>query len=637
MNRRVIARPTVWGGLVLAICAVFSTAGACFNTSTTDPFANGAGGSIDADTLTQRAIAGLEFFSQRGCAACHCNDGAGGCNLDAPALSGATVSMVDGRLRGAQTVIPHPLKLADISDEDVTNVATFLQSLQSETPIEGESQITRGYNLYIRGGCIVCHLSSAQGVNQGGTGLPIAGTSPANIYSALSGQIPCHPLQRTVPAEIPADCLFGINTNETVQELTDSGAADADPERIMLSYFLSFIAPPPTTGVVEPCEGVPGEICTIAGNGVSGFTRDRIPADTTLLYSPLTLELTDWNSDGVLDLGLVDWNNHRIRIIHLDTTIDGVANMIESIAGTGKVTGADALNHPTHLQFDSTGALVMANWHNQNIYRYAKGLRDGTQRDQLAGLCDLVCQSDAMGPTSTGTSFISLPTSVAIHPDGRIFFSEGGCSRIRVLTPGTTKTTMFPRGCLNEINAYPDGTIETFAGHQGMNSYSGDGGPASAAIFNVDNTPLFPNFGIAFSKDEPPSKLYVCDSKNHCIRVIDMLADPPTIDLFAGVPGTIGYLDGPATSAMFNFPTFVHVADNGFVYIADTRNHAIRRIDPDGLTVTTIAGTGVKGFNGDNQPATSAQLNSPYGVAVHPDGRIFIADTDNNRVRVIHP
>jgi adhesin/invasin len=53
--------------------------------------------------------------------------------------------------------------------------------------------------------------------------------------------------------------------------------------------------------------------------------------------------------------------------------------------------------------------------------------------------------------------------------------------------------------------------------------------------------------------------------------------------------------------------------------------------------VTTLAGTGVLGFNGDNQPATMAQLNYPNGVAIHPDGRVFIADTNNNRVRVINP
>ncbi|MEK6676717.1 MAG: hypothetical protein AABZ47_13825 [Planctomycetota bacterium] len=585
---------------------------------------------------TLRAIAGLELYSQRGCAACHCNDGVGGCNLDAPSLQGVSRQNIAEMLREDQVLFPHPLKIT-VSDSQVGDLAAFFNSLDPATGIEGNSLVTQGYRYYIRGGCVTCHLSSGQGVNQGGLGVAIAGTDPDNIYAALAGAIPCHPRQRTVPESPSSECRFPIATNDMVQTLTDTRPPDTDDERVMLSYFLSFIAPPPTTGVVEKCNDLTGEICTIAGNGISGFTRDGVPATETLLFSPLELELTDWNVDGVLDLVIVDWNNHRIRVVYIDTVIDGVANRMESIAGTGKVAGSDALNHPTDVAFDANGALVMANWHNQNIYRYARGLVDGGDRDQLAGLCDLKCSEDGEGPTRVDETFIALPTSVAIHPDGRIFFAEGGCSRIRVLTVGSTRETQQPIQCITPVHLYPDGMIETLAGKTGTKGYQGDGGPASAAVFNIDDSPLNPNFGLSFSPENPPHRLYIADSLNHCIRFLDLTVDPPTVHWLAGVPESAGYEDGKASSAKFNFPTNVYANTDGSVYVSDTRNHAIRRIDPDGENVSTVAGTGRRGFNSDNLSAAEALLDSPGGVVIHPDGRVFIADLGNNRVRVIHP
>lgn len=623
MDTMPITRQLLCAGLAIATCAVLG--------ATCTP-----GSTPGTGDPTLKAIAGLESYSQRGCAACHCNDAVGGCNLDAPNLQGVSMTRLNEKLRLDQVLYPHPIK-ASVTDSQLEELFIFLGTLREGTEIEGFSQVTLGYNHYVRGGCITCHLSSGQGVNQGGLGVAIAGTDPDNVYIALSGGVPCHPRQRVVPDTPGAECRYEITTNPTVQLLTDTAPPDSDDERVVLSYFLTFIAPPPTTGVVEECNNTPGEICTIAGTGVSGFTRDGVPATETLLFSPLELTLTDWNEDGILDLAFVDWNNHRVRVIYIDTEIDGVANRIESIAGTGKVTGADALNHPTDLVFDAEGALVMANWHNQNIYRYARGLVDGSNRDQLAGLCDLRCQDDSNGPTGVDQTFLSLPTSVAIHPDGRVYFSEGGCSRIRILTIGATRETQQPMQCLTPVNLYPDGIVETLAGRAGSNGYSGDDGPASDAIFNIDNSPLNPNFGISFSPETPPRRLYIADTLNNCIRYIDLAVDPPTIHLFAGVPTSAGYQDGPALEALFNFPANIYVHSDGFVYVADTRNHVIRRIDPDGQNVATIAGTGQRGFNSDNIPATTALLDSPGGIVIHPDGRMFIADLGNNRIRVIHP
>src|SRR5712691_7980803 len=108
-----------------------------------------------------------------------------------------------------------------------------------------------------------------------------------------------------------------------------------------------------------------------------------------------------------------------------------------------------------------------------------------------------------------------------------------------------------------------------------------------------------------------------------------------TIITVAG-SGNAGY-DGdnkPATSAQLNLPPFVAVDRTGNIYIADEKNHRVRKVDTKGI-ITTIAGTGVPGYNGDNQPAASAQLNGPIGVFPDLSGNLFINEPGNQRIRKV--
>lgn len=605
-----------------------------------------------AQPTVMEAIAGLELYANNGCAACHCNSGEGGCNLDAPAIQGATFPGLESNLRYATTpeefpdlpdpFDPHPYKNARLTDQELSNLVVFLSTLSGKSPLENETLIGRGYELYVSGTCISCHLMSAQGVNQGGLGQAIAGIDPDNLYYALAGGVPCHPLQNKIPTSstgepLPVCSLLGrvVADNPTVQILTDVPPPDADNERFYLSYFLAFISPPPTGGVVDPCLGRSGEICTVAGNGIGGYTGDDIASTDALLYYPQNLELTDWNRDGSLDLAIDDWNNHRIRMVYLDREVDGITSRILTIAGDGKVTGTDALNHPVDIAFDADGNLIIATWHNQNIYRYVKDAPATEERDQLGGLCDLKCAPDDSGPTRVGATTLALPVGIEVHPDGSILFSENHCGRIRRLRVIGTATITQPDNCIDPVRLFSDSTVETIAGQRQSFGYEGDGGPARMAKFNPFPGPTQTNFGISLEKGPNPRRLYVADSTNNIIRYVDLSVDPPTIQLFAGVPGSAGFKDGPVAEARFNFPSAVYVHSDGVVYVADNRNHAVRKIQ-DGM-VTTIAGTGRAGFNGDNIAAKNAQLSGPSGVVVHPDGRIFISDTNNNRVRVVAP
>src|SRR5439155_15012169 len=163
------------------------------------------------------------------------------------------------------------------------------------------------------------------------------------------------------------------------------------------------------------------------------------------------------------------------------------------------------------------------------------------------------------------------------------------------------------------------GTITTVAGN-GSFGYGGDGGPAAQAQLRSPR-------GIAVASD---GSLYIADTLNDRIRRVTPVGNISTV---AG-SGTRGYSGdtGPATQAQLSLPHRIALGPEGSLYIADTGNHRIRRVGTDGL-ITTVAGLGSAGFSGDGGPGAQASLNSAEGVAVGPDGTLYIADTGNNRVR----
>ena len=167
----------------------------------------------------------------------------------------------------------------------------------------------------------------------------------------------------------------------------------------------------------------------------------------------------------------------------------------------------------------------------------------------------------------------------------------------------------------------PDGTITTVAGN-GTPGERGRGGPACRAQLNWPR-----NMAIAVD-----GNLYIADTRNHSIAKVSSDRVITTV-VGSGVSGYSGD-GGRAARAQLNGPRDVAVGTDGSLYIADTDNHCIRKVTPDGV-ITTLAGTGTFGYSGDCALAPDAQLAFPQDVALGADGSLYIADTGNHRIRQV--
>ncbi len=201
-----------------------------------------------------------------------------------------------------------------------------------------------------------------------------------------------------------------------------------------------------------------------------------------------------------------------------------------------------------------------------------------------------------LGPAAAAA--VGHPRGLAIAPDGGYVIAEPFLGAIRRVSP--------------------DGTITTIAGI-GRAGFSGDG----LAVLAELNLP----HDVAFAKD---GGVLVDDTLNQRIRLISTDGSIRTV-VGTGVRGFAGD-GGPATGAEIDSPRGIASAPDGSLLIADTSNQRIRRVSPDG-TITTVAGSGARGFAGDGGPATAAALSNPFAVAPVPDGGFLIADTANDRVR----
>ena len=289
---------------------------------------------------------------------------------------------------------------------------------------------------------------------------------------------------------------------------------------------------------------------------------------------------------------VADENNHRICAIE-------PSGQIVTIAGS-RVRGfadgpADAaqFHGPRGLGVDSAGNVLVADARNHRIRRITP---DGVV-STLAG-CGLAGHED--GPADEAK--FDFPFGLAVDEADNIFVADEN------------------NHCVRQIA--PDGTVSTLAGRGGSASRTSCGfndGVGGSAAFN------FPR-GLAMDGDG--SSVLLADENNHRVRRV---ARDGTVSTFAG-SGLPGFIDGPAATARFNVPRALVIDENGCVFVADARNHAIRKVAPDG-SVTTLAGGASRGY-ADGFGAT-AQFDYPFGLALDTDGSILVADENNHSIRKI--
>ncbi len=324
---------------------------------------------------------------------------------------------------------------------------------------------------------------------------------------------------------------------------------------------------------------------TYAGNGGGTFAGDGGAA----IAAGLSPEQVTIGAGG--SILIADTWNHRIRKVNSTGNISTVAGAPRFSGDGGPATQA-ALNWPVGVSISSSADIIITDYLNNRVRKVSSS---GTITT-LAGITTAGSGGDG-GPATAAQ--LNLPADVSTKADGTIFIADSANNKVRKISPA--------------------GVISTYAG-TGTAGNSGDNGAATAARLNNPS-------GLDLA---PSGDLYIADSKSNRIRKVNTSG---LITRFAGEGGTGSSGDGgSAVSAKMNNPVDVAVAPDGSVYIADYGNHKIRKVSTGGI-MTTVAGTGTAGYSGDGGQGTSAQLSSPAGVAVDPVGNVYIADSGNNRVR----
>jgi NHL repeat len=382
-----------------------------------------------------------------------------------------------------------------------------------------------------------------------------------------------------------------------------------------------------------------GTITTVAGNNQlgAGFSGDNGPAVNAQLNLPQSIAV-----DGAGNLYIADVNNQRVRKVSggTITTIAGAGN---SGSPGDNIPAISAYIYPAGIAMDTTGTNLYISDGVARIRKVTGGIASTVAGTGIAGF-----NGDGLGPTGTQ---LQSPGSLAVDGSGTLYVGDNGNNRIRKVSSNVVTTVvgggssgdggpavnaglLGPRGVTvdasgniyiadsgsNRLRKITNGAISTVAGN-GMGSDSGDNGPAASAT-------------LAY-----PGKLTVDNSGNIYIAgnaVIRKIANG-VITTVAG-NGTIGFSgdNGPATSAQLSSPGGAAVDGQGNLYITDTNNLRIRKVS-NGV-ITTIAGNGLQsfpGYNGDNGPATNAQLAFPEGISLDGAGNLYFADNIDSRIRKI--
>jgi uncharacterized protein YjdB len=312
-------------------------------------------------------------------------------------------------------------------------------------------------------------------------------------------------------------------------------------------------------------------------------------------------------------------------------TSSAVASVhVNPLATISAITGTSSLNVGASTSLTCTGVA----WSSSNTSVASVNSVTGVVTGIAAGTATISCSSSNACGTVYATFAITVttPAPLAVYNistyagTGTLGFSgDGGAASsaqfsypyaVAVTSAGTVYVADQVNNRIRKITS--TGIISTIAGN-GTYGNTGDGGAATAATLANPQ-------GVAV---DAAGNVYVADYGNNRIRKISTTG---IITNFAG-SGT-GVDGGAATAADVYHPSAVAVDASGNVYIAETGNNRVRKVNTSGI-ISTVAGTGVSGFSGDGGSATAAKLSSPFGVSTDASGNVYIADLGNNRIRKV--
>jgi sugar lactone lactonase YvrE len=331
----------------------------------------------------------------------------------------------------------------------------------------------------------------------------------------------------------------------------------------------SSVAPASSTGAAQ--------VSTLAGSGATGKANGQ---GTAASFNDPVGVVVDANGA----VYVADTGNHLIRKIDASGNVTTLAGSGAAGSANGQGTAA-SFDFPNRIAIDKSGIVYVADSGNSLI-----------RKIDTSGHVTTLAGSGVPGSANgqgTAASF-NFPTGIAVDASGNLYVADAGNNLIRKIDTSGNVTTLAGSGAAGAAN-----------------------GVGTAASFNAAR-------GIAV---DAGGNVYVADTSNNLIRKIDTSGNVTTL---AGA-GAQGAANGQGTAASFNGPYGLVVDANGNLYVADTDNNLIRKIDVSG-NVTTVAGAGQGSANGQG---TAASFFSPSGVAVDASGNLYVADTLNNLIRKI--
>ncbi len=361
-----------------------------------------------------------------------------------------------------------------------------------------------------------------------------------------------------------------------------------------------------------------GTITTVAGTGIAtalcltvptqggGYNGDNIAANSAQLNAPVAV-----NHDAAGNLYIADFYNHRIRIVD-------AAGIINTYGGNGMggyngdnipATSAQLYN-PAGMDLDANGNLFFADDANHRIRKI-----DNTAQHIIT----TVAGNGIKGVSEDGglavESTLVFPWSVAVDPDGNLYLSD---------TSDYPLSGYILSRRVRKVDSA--GVISTAAGNR-YEFYGDDGGVAKAGQFNE-----ILGVGVGAGSNVYVTNDMVLEPNNQRVRQVNFAGDLSTL-AGTGIPGFSGD-SALATAAQLQDPVGITGDALGNVFIADSTNNRIRKVDRFG-TITTYAGNGASGFSGDGGPAADAGLYLPEGVALDGAGNLYVADSAHYRIRKI--